>query len=567
MIRARIDDDRPTGSRLTSPEWAIVAVVSLANLLPIWCFRYFPGQDTANHLYGGEVLRALLSGSAPSELARTFSPALGLKSNIVFHALLLGLGHLGLSIELAHRVILSLYALAFPFAALFCARRATPNGVPLALLFLPLAWNWFALQGLYNYVLSLVPALVWLGLLARDGGRPRAAAAIAIAIAALAVYLCHLGTFVALTFVSALRVVFPESRVGPTLRGRLMSAGPLAMALAPTAVLAFVVALRGTAAPAEPSLSTWEGYSSIEALGAFFVEFAVRYHLIDLLVLGPPLLVLIILPLRAARASRRLASTTDPSGARAPSWPLWAAASLMVLYLVLPHIVTGSDVSPRLRAPIVFCLFCYAGVTLSARARRLVSALALVTGIASAGLLCASFSDLNRELEDFTSGIPLVRRGARLYPMVFDPRSPSILVKPFLHAWGYYGVERDVATPFGFAWHPSRFPYRYRDLPVHAEQGALPSDSEDEPYALLQGRECDAIRRLSPSRSCDAIKRETEERLARLGASYDYVLTWRAPPSFATFLRARGYSVLHAQGAMLLFESPRPSPAPRVEPS
>jgi hypothetical protein len=545
------------GARLTSAERVIFAVVSLANLLPIWCFRYFPGQDTPNHLYGGEILKALLAGSAPSALGRAFSPALGLKSNIAFHALLLGFAHAGLSLELAHRVILSAYALGFPLAALLCARLAAPRSAPLALLFLPLTWNWFVLQGLYNYVLSLLPGLVWLGFLARDGGRPRAGAACAVAAAALAVYFCHVGTFAVLMLVSALRVALPEAGGRTSLRERLSSAGPLALALAPAVVLALVVTIRSGPAPSEVTLSAWESYAPVTALGAFFVEFAVRYRLVDLLVLGPPLLLLIALPLRAAR--RRHLRAQPAAGTWAPSWPLTAAGVLTVLYLALPHIATGSDVSPRLRPLIVFCLFCSAGVTLSVRVRKLTSALALVTGIASVGLLCASFADLNRELDDFTSGVSLVRKGARLYPMVFDPRSPSILVKPFMHAWGYYGVERDVVTPFAFAWHPTRFPFRYRDLPLHSAGSDFPSDSEDEPYALLQGRECDAVRRLAPSRSCQAIRNETEERLAQLGAAYDYVLTWRAPDDFASLLRARGYSVLHRQGAMMLYRTPRPS--------
>ena len=86
---------------------------------------------------------------------------------------MLGLLRLGLSIELAHRLVLSGYALALPLAGLFCVRAAAPASAPLALLLLPLVWSWFAVQGLYNYVLSLPPALVWLGIVARDGGRPR----------------------------------------------------------------------------------------------------------------------------------------------------------------------------------------------------------------------------------------------------------------------------------------------------------------------------------------------------------------------------------------------------------
>ena len=47
---------------LTRAEWIVFAVVTAANLIPIWAFRYFPGQDTADHLYAVEVLRALATG-------------------------------------------------------------------------------------------------------------------------------------------------------------------------------------------------------------------------------------------------------------------------------------------------------------------------------------------------------------------------------------------------------------------------------------------------------------------------------------------------------------------------
>jgi hypothetical protein len=547
--------------RLSPTEWSVLLIVSLANLLPIWGFRYFAGQDTPNHLYGGEILTALIDGSAPEEVIRTFRTVLGLKSNMAFHALLLLLGRLGLSLALAHRVILSGYAVGLPLAALFCARTTAPRSRPLALLFLPLTWNWFALQGLYNYVLSLMASLVWLALIARDGGRPRPRAAVAIALAALAVYFCHVGTFVAMLLVTAWRIGAPDDREPNTFRARVASAGPVALALAPAVVVACMGALvsfRSGLAQPEPTLSAWEPYGVPMAAGAFFVEFAVRYHVSDLLVLGPPLLVLILLPLWAARRTP-LHEARRPNP---PRWPLGAAAVLAILYIILPHIVSGSDASPRLRPLVVFCLFCYGGVTLSTRARRLLSTLALLSGLSSVGLLCVSFAGINRQLDDFTSGTALVRRGARLYPMVFDPRSPSILVKPFLHAWGYYGVERDVVTPFAFAWHPTRFPYRYRELPIQGQAGALPSDSEDEPYAMMEGRACQAARRLAPSRTCDEIRIEIEERLAHLGAFYDYVLTWKAPQDFSSLLLARGYSVLHAQGAMILYRAPHSSAHP-----
>jgi hypothetical protein len=536
---------------LNRSEWMVLGAVSLANLIPIWAFRYFPGQDTGDHLYAVEVLRALGEGTAPPAVAAAFAPALGLKTNVLFHALMLGLLRLPLSIDVAHRLVLSAYALALPLAGLFCARAAAPASAPLALLLLPLVWSWFAVQGLYNYVLSLPPALLWLGIVARDGGRPRPAAALALALSSVIVFLAHAVTFAVLLLVTAIRILFPGdgTQVGPA--ERLRRAWPTALVLAPALLLQLGSwrGLWGSELPPEPTLSRWEMYDLPSALGSFFVEFAVRYHLADLAALGPPLVVLIAVPLAARRAPG------------APRWPLAAALVLAILCFASPHIVFGSDLAPRLRPLLVFALLCYSGVALSPRARRRVTLLALVSGLGGVALLAQSFRSLGNSLDDFASGIPYVRRGSRVYPVIFDPRSPSILVKPFLHAWGYYGLARDVVTPYAFAWHESRFPYRYRELPLHGRGSPFPSDAEDEPYALIDGRLCTAERRFFPSLSCDDVRARAEGRIAALGTAYDYLLTWAAPREFTTRLAAAGYRLLHAQGALALYQPPAARPS------
>jgi hypothetical protein len=533
-------------------EWTVLVVVSIANLVPIWAFHYFPGQDTADHLYAVEVLRALGSGTAPPAVVAAFAPALGLKTNVLFHGLMLGLLRLPISldIDVAHRLVLSAYALALPLAGLSCVRAAAPASGPLALLLLPLVWSWFAVQGLYNYILSLPPALVWLGIVARDGGRPRLASAAVLGLSAVIVFLAHAVTFAVLLLVTAIRIVFPADGTRATPAARLRGAGPAALALAPAVLLELLSwrGLWGSTLQSEPTLSRWEMYDFPSAVGTFFVEFAVRYHLADLAALGPPLVVLLAVPLAARRAPG------------APRWPLAAALVLAILYLAAPHIVSGSDLAPRLRPLLVFALLCYGGVVLSPRARRRVTALALVSGLAGVALLAQSFRSLGRSLDDFASGIPFVRRGSRVYPVIFDPRSPSILVKPFLHAWGYYGLARDVVTPYAFAWNASRFPYRYRELPLHGPGSSFPSDAEDEPYALTEGRLCATERRFSPSLSCDELRQQAEARIVGLGMAYDYLLTWAAPTEFTTLLAARGYRLLHAQGSLALYQPPAAGP-------
>ena len=556
-------------------DWAVVVTVSLANLVPVWAFRYFPGQDTPNHLYGAEVLRVLLDGTAPPSLRDAFTPALGLKSNVGFHAVLLALSHLGVPLMVGHKLFLSFLALALPLGVLRLTTVAAPGNRPLALLFLPLAWSWFIVQGLYNYVLSLLPALVWLGAVASNDSRPRLRGLVTVALCAAAVYLCHVGTLVALLVVTGIRILLPGDGRAATSRARAVWCGQYLVALSPTLLVAARSALAALPAASarepEVTLAGWEAYDLPGATLDFVVEFAMRYHAWELLILGPPLIALVWLPLRAwsrlratpARANPPVAAPAVPlatpesaAPASPPGWPLRAALALGVLYLALPHIVSGSDVAPRLRPIIVFCLLCLRGAALTRRARRWLAIAALGSGLAGVAALCGSFRGLNRDLDDFTAGIPHVRDGARLYPMIFDPRSPSRLVKPFLHAWGYYGIERHVVTPFGFAWHDSRFPYRYRRLPLHTATSSFPSDSEDEPYALLQGRLCASERRLASSLACDDVRGRAERRLTDLGKLYDYVLTWAAPKDFTTLLAAEGYRPVYNQGRMDLFASP-----------
>ncbi len=376
---------------------------------------------------------------------------------------------------------------------------AAPASAPLALLLLPLVWSWFAVQGLYNYVLSLPPALVWLGIVARDGARPRPVAALALAVVGPGGLSRPRDDFSVLLLVTAIRIASPAdgSRLdSKTAAARLGAAGPVTLALLPSLLLA-AASWRGgisASAPSEATVSSWEMYDFPSAVGAFFVEFAMRYHLLDLVALGPPLLVLIGAPLLARRAG------ANPG---APRWPLHAAGVLALLYLLSPHIVLGSDLTPRLRPLLVFSLLCYGGVALSPLGPTPRGPAGPRFGPRRRGAPLPRLPQPRPRAGRLLVGNPVRASGQPRLPGDLRSRSPSILVKPFLHAWGYYGLARDVVTPYAFAWHATRFPYRYRELPLHPVDSAFPSDAEDEPYALIEGRLCASVRRFSASLSCE----------------------------------------------------------------
>ena len=304
----------------------------------------------------------------------------------------------------------------------------------------------------------------------------------------LVVFLAHAVTFSVLLLVTAIRIAFPAdgSRVDSTVAagagGPAAAAGPVALALLPSLLLAAASWRGGVAggSSSEPTVSSWEMYDFPSAIGAFFVEFAMRYHLIDLAVAGAT----------AARADRR-AAPGPPGRRKRPrrrAGRFTRRGSWRFSTSLLPHIVLGSDLTPRLRPLVVFALLCYSGVALSPR------------GPAPRGAAGPGLGSGRR-------GAP----GPRLPQS--RPRAGRLLVGNSLRAPGQPGLPGDLRSPFTLdpgqavparlgvlrprprRRHPlSRSPGTRRAFPTATAScrcirldSAFPSDAEDEPYALDRG--------------------------------------------------------------------------------
>ncbi len=419
-------------------------------------------------------------------------PALGLKTNVLFHALMLGLLRLPISIDRrAPAGALRLRAGAAAGGALLRARRRARR----ARRWRCCCCRW---SGAGSPSRGSTTTCSRCRRRSSGWGSSRATAAgpgrprrFALALAAVVVFLAHAVTFAVLLLVTAIRILWPGDGTRLSLAGRLRNAGPATLALAPALILQLVSwrGLWGSHLPPEPTLSRWEMYDFPSAVGSFFVEFAVRFHLADLAALGPPLVVLIAVPL----AARRAASVS------APRWPLLAALVLAILYLVSPHIVFGSDLAPRLRPLIVFALLCYGGVVLSPRARRRVTLLALVSGLGRRGAPGPELPQPRPRAGRLRLGDPL--RAPR------EPRLPGHLRSPLAVDPGQAVPARlGLLRPRPRRRHPLRVRLA-RDAasltatascPLHHRDSPFPSDAEDEPYALIEGRLCAADTALLP---------------------------------------------------------------------
>ena len=500
--------------------------MSLANLVPVWAFRYFPGQDTPNHLYARrDHPRRCSTARRPRRSRPRSRPRSRSSRTCCSTGSCWGSAGWASRSTSPHRLVLSGYALAFPLAGLACLRAANPRNAALALLLLPLVWSWFALQGLYNYVLSLAPALVWLGIVARDGGRPGRRAG--------------RGRLAR----GARRLPRPRGDVrraaardrGARRASRRRPAGPCS-------------AIGCSRRRRWRSSSRRRSRSPLSGLGgAARARVAARADgvaLGELRSAGGGGRVLRrardALPRPGARgagaagggAARR--SRSPPRGGGRPAGRRAGRSSRRCcsrrLYFALPHIVFGSDASPRLRPLILFCLCCYAGVSLSRRARRRVAALALASGLLGAATLSA--------------GLRALRPGPRRLRLGNPPGPPGEPPLPDgVRSEGRFGPGAAVPACLGVLRHrpPRRHAVRVRlarvalPLPVPRAAAArrrLAAAVRRRGRALRARRRgacAAAVRRQAPSLSCADVRRDAEERLARLGAGYDYVLTWAAP--------------------------------------
>ena len=165
--------------------WFILAMaVSLvAVVAPIWTAALLPYMDFPQHLATSRILHSLedpafgMSGLYEVDLSRT--------QYLAYYFLVEILAHLT-SLETAHRIALSLYAISLP-PSVAAYMHAFGRDRAVALLAAPLVHNTFLYMGFANYLLA-VPLIFWgLALLSglMDAWSPRRAALLAAVVVVL----------------------------------------------------------------------------------------------------------------------------------------------------------------------------------------------------------------------------------------------------------------------------------------------------------------------------------------------------------------------------------------------
>jgi len=169
----------------SSPDRAFpyaASILCLIAITPIWTSRFLPLLDEPNHLSAIYIWRELSHADSP--LHRFYDLRLAPVSYFLHYALSY-LFSFVLGVELAHKLVLSLYVLSFPVAGwLWC--RATGRTTWLCLTTIPLAYSVTWAHGFHSFHVGLAVCLF--GVVAQDAllrapGWPQVGLAAALALA------------------------------------------------------------------------------------------------------------------------------------------------------------------------------------------------------------------------------------------------------------------------------------------------------------------------------------------------------------------------------------------------
>ena len=130
---------------------------------------------------------------------------------------------------------------------------------------------------------------------------------------------------------------------------------------------------------------------------------------------------------------------------------------------------------------------------------------------------------INRDLSDYTSGIPVVERNKTLLPVRLEDYQVG-KIRPLHWAFNYYNVFKGGATGQSVVKYTGRVPIKYK-----------------QPIAKV-------FPSFNPRAPGDAD-------MERIKASYDYVLFWGTKQRIFDLFENNGFQLIHKKGRLRLYSS------------
>lgn len=317
----------------------------------------------------------------------------------------------------------------------------------------PMVHNWFVSMGMLDFALGVPLSLLLMVLIDRQRKTPSVARGLVIAVTALSVWFAHVFALMVVLLLAAVHVVTDVtegSRWRLQARERAGETVRLFLPLAPATVLMLVSLYQHMTEP----VGRMTGYMST---GQLLPPWELCYNLwaewfygftwlsISTFVIAVTLFIVAMI--------RRHEQPTFFSTK--------ALALLATIYFFSPYITTNWF---HVNSRFIPFLWMAALLRLPERLPRALLGLLALCGVLHSVGMGIDFVRLDHDRAKFTAGIPVVREGAKLLPLIFHSKGTSQNTRSLLHAWGFYVTEKETSAPLLFA-HSRSFPVMYKEPP------------------------------------------------------------------------------------------------------
>jgi hypothetical protein len=483
---------------------AVLGVVALILLAPLWLFSRFPSQDGPAHVYNARLALLLLRDGSDTLNAFyewNLHPFPNWFSQASLAALLTVFPPLW-----AEKLLLTAYVVALPLSFRYALVSIRPGAASLAWLSVPFVLNRYVHEGFYNRAFAIVPFFLALGYYVRRRGELGLKQAGALCLLVLWTYFCTATSFLLLPVALApLGAVYAlhdaaagRSRWGAA-RARLVGLAAFAPAL--VLFLQFEIQQHPHRTGTPPGFLERAKY----LLGVYDL---VIYDMWEAWIAAAFAALLFGALLVAALGRRK------QSGWHTEDALLVAALLFTALYFAAPQVsIPGVRSEPthlRLSLHVLLAFLLWIAQALHDRTARLVLGGALVSGLALIAVRLPYYARLDALVADETSLAGSVPRGATFLALSFDnegdggsrrPLPGDWIIGPLRHAADRLATERDLVSMDNYQADTRHFPLRFRP---RANAHELLQSRLDSPGCVRIGR----FNRLAPH-------------------PIDYVLLWR----------------------------------------
>ena len=495
--------------------------LTIASLVPIWIGEYFPSQNGPEYLLAVQMMKEyfnpIFNYSDYYELIFVLTP------NLLFHVVVYLLYSV-FPILISSKIALSLNVILLPLGIFYLIKTIHPKKVIFGFGGFPFIYNYFIPKGYNSFYFSIVIFCFFFGYLVKHSDRLHTKNLVWLAILVFLVYMSHVFSFVLAIFIATVYILLRYQSYRAVLK-------VLAVFIPSCIFFAqYVIFMLNQSDSLVDSHAYWIRYYPWYYAIKLFVKMSMSsFSELPAFIFLIPLSFILYAVFKKVLGLRSSFSVSDIARG---GWRLFMKQEttlclfiiLSLIFFALPGQIAGWPKFNIRLLPFVFILMLACAVPFSKKiSNRMFLGVVCVTSLLLYMIMAFHVVKINKDLKDYTSGIPVIEKNKTLLPVrLEDYRVGEI--RPLHWAFNYYNLFKGGATGQSVVHYTGRVPMKYR-RPI---EQAFPNFAPN----LKKG-----------------------VNMIKIREAYDYVLFWGENKEILGLFERFGFQLIHEQGKLRLYSN------------